>query len=251
LSALEVDFPLIAETHRATYLDDADLLRPPRWRRHAIHVQQRAKGQPTAPLPDGFTANSTQPLAETIARRRSSRTFARQAIAGETLSALLSAALVPYPCDLVASPRPDVAVVISDVAGFDPGAYRYDPDANLLTRTHVGNLRQKVAYLSLEQRLCGDAAASIFFLADLDRGYSEDGEREYRRCQIDAGIRGEFVYLAARALDVGCSGIGAYYDDEMAAFWEAAPRSSVIYELVVGPEPADERAPGSARANGE
>jgi SagB-type dehydrogenase family enzyme len=154
---------------------------------------------------------------------------------------VLSAAVAPYPSDQDSSPSPDVAVIVNDVAGLPPGGYRYDAAGRCLLQSHEGSLRQKVAYLSLEQRLCGDAAASLFLLADLDRGAAEGGERAYRRTFIDAGLRGEFVYLAARALGVGCSGIGAFYDDEVASFWQVGPGSRVIYELVVGPEPVSQQ----------
>jgi len=57
---------------------------------------------------------------------------------------------------------------------------------------------------------------------------------------IEAGLRGEFIYLASRALGLGCSGIGAFTDDQAAEFLGAPQGAAVVYDLVVGGEaPAD------------
>jgi len=244
LSAQEVAYPTITEAHSATCFSGAAALQEVRGRGRGNEPLPSpylpAGDLPSFLLPDPAAARSAQPLSETIALRRSSRRFARRPISVEVLSKVLAAAVVAYPSDQAAAVLPDVAVIVNDVTGLPPGGYRYDAAGRRLVQTQVGALRQKVAYLSLEQRLCSDAAASIFFLADLQRGAALGGERSYRRTYIDAGLRGELIYLAGRALGLGCSGIGAFYDDEAASFWDLEPGSRVIYELVVGPETADQ-----------
>ena len=241
LSAQEATYPLILEAHAATSLTGARALTAARSCQLAEPPSPADRGQPSFPLPDPAAVSSPQRLPETIARRRSSRSFACQPIPAEVLSALLASIVVSYPSDQAALPPLDVAVIVNDVEGLPPGAYCYDAARHRLVQIREGDLRTWAAYLSLEQRLCGNAAASIFLLADLERLAAQDGERAYRRAHIEAGLRGEFVYLAGRALGWGCSGIGAFYDDQVAEFFEVKPGTGVIYELVVGMESPDER----------
>jgi len=196
-------------------------------------METMEQGLPVFPLPQ--PEGSLQPLAESIGRRRSSRRLAGEPVSSGALSTVLAAIVRDYPSDQAALPLLEVALIANDVADLPPGAYRYDGAGHRLRQTREGDLRGWATYLSMEQRLCGDAALSLFLLADLEQGAAQQGERAYRRTYIEAGLRGQFVYLAARALGLGCSGIGAFYDDQAAEFWELEPGSSVIYELVVGP----------------
>ena len=242
LSAREDTYPLILDAHAATCLAEAKVLAAAQARGPAEPVPLAdGEGQRSFPLPDPAAASSPQPLSETIARRRSSRGFARQAISAEALSTLLTATVASYPSDLPVPLPLDIALIVNDVEGMPSGAYRYDAARHRLIQIREGNLRAWAAYLSLEQQLCGDAAVTLFCLADLERLVARGGERAYRRAHIEAGLRGEFVYLASRALGLGCSGISAFYDDQVAEFFEMPPGTGVIYELAVGVEVPDER----------
>ena len=241
LSPREVTYPLILEAHAASGLADVQALAAARRRKPAKAALAGGEAQFAFPLPDPTAAHSVQPLPETIAHRRSSRAFAGQPISTAALSALLAATVVGYRSDQAVLPPLDVAVIVNGVEGMEPGAYRYDAARHRLVQIREGDLRTWAAYLSLEQQLCGNAAASVFLLADLEGLAAQGGERAYRRTHIEAGLRGEFIYLAGRALGLGCSGIGAFYDDQVAEFFEAPPGSGVIYELVVGLESSDER----------
>jgi hypothetical protein len=62
-------------------------------------------------------------------------------------------------------------------------------------------------HLGLDQELPADAAVDIFFLADL-----------YRAVQLEAGIIGGRLYLAAYAQRLGATGL-TFYDDEVTRFF--------------------------------
>ena len=47
-----------------------------------------------------------------------------------------------------------------------------------------------------------------------------------------AGIIGHRLYLASNYLQISCSGIGAYYDDEVCEFLEE--QTMVLYALAIG-----------------
>ena len=67
------------------------------------------------------------------------------------------------------------------------------------------------------------------------------GPRAYRSAHIEAGIIGQGLYLAAQALDLGASGIGAYYDDDVIGFLELDEEgTAVIYDFVIGRPTDDE-----------
>ena len=54
----------------------------------------------------------------------------------------------------------------------------------------------------------------------------------YQEAYQKAGIIGHRLYLASNYLDIGCSGIGAYYDDEVCEFIEE--NSMILYALAIG-----------------
>jgi len=241
LSAEEVVYPLIVETHTATCLTDVEALARARNRPAERVLLMDRERQRSFPLPDPAATSSPQSLSETIARRRSSRGFARQPIPAGKLSTLLAAAVASYLDDQLVPQLPDVDLIINGVEGIPPGLYCYDAAGCRLIQVREGNFRAWAAYLALEQQMCGDAAAVLFFLVPLQRLAARGGERAYRRAHIEAGLRGELVYLAGRALGLGCSGIGAFYDDQVAEFFEMPPDTGVIYELAIGVEVPDER----------
>jgi len=49
---------------------------------------------------------------------------------------------------------------------------------------------------------------------------------------MQAGWLGHRLYLAATYQGIGCSGIGAYYDEETMAFLET--KASILYVLAIG-----------------
>ena len=49
-------------------------------------------------------------------------------------------------------------------------------------------------------------------IGDLDRATATYGDRGYRYVHFGAGAIGQRLYLAAEALGLGATGIGAFYD---------------------------------------
>lgn len=86
-----------------------------------------------------------------------------------------------------------------------------------------GDYKDKAGYLCLEQDL-GKSSAVTFFLTTSSKNY----QSAYQK----AGIIGHRLYLASNYLGYGCSGIGAYYDDEVCEF--VGENSMVLYALAIG-----------------
>ena len=79
-----------------------------------------------------------------------------------------------------------------------------------------------------------DAAADIFFLADLRPILQRFGNRGYRAVQLEAGILGGKLYLAAYAQRLGATGL-TFYDDDVSRFFSPhAEGKSAIFLVAVG-----------------
>jgi hypothetical protein len=112
-------------------------------------------------------------------------------------------------------------VIVNAVDGIAPGAYVYRAGPHALELVRAGALRDRASYLTLEQALGGDAAATLFFLAPLDALRARWGERGYRLANLEAGIAGGRAYLAAYAQGFGASGL-TFYDRLVVEFFRPA-----------------------------
>ena len=114
------------------------------------------------------------------------------------------------------------------------GAYVYHWEEKLLELLKRGEFREKAGYLGLEQQIPADAAADVFFLADLERILERYGNRGYRAVQLEAGIIGGKLYLAAYAQKLGCSGL-TFYDDDVVSFFSPHARGkSAVFLVALG-----------------
>jgi SagB-type dehydrogenase family enzyme len=169
-------------------------------------------------------------LERVLRRRGSVREFALEPIPRSELAAILAEALAPIPADM--PPYAEVYLVVNAVAGVDPGVYRFEsPGSFELLR--AGSFRREAGFLVLEQELGARAAATIFFLADLDRVLSEHGERGYRWAQLEAGIRTGRVYIGAFSRGLAATG-STFYDDEVTRFFGLEPSVQPMLAVAVG-----------------
>ena len=111
----------------------------------------------------------------------------------------------------------DIYYVINRVEGCFLGLYKNG------IQIKTGDYSSKAGYLCLEQDL-GKSSAVTFFLTTKSKNYQEAYQK--------AGIIGHRLYLASNYLGIGCSGIGAYYDDEVCEFVEDT--TMVLYALAIG-----------------
>jgi SagB-type dehydrogenase family enzyme len=120
------------------------------------------------------------------------------------------------------------------VEGLSPGAYFFRREEGSLELLKEGDFREHAAYLGLEQELPGDASVAVFFLADLRRILERFGNRGYRATQLEAGILGGKLYLAAYAQRFGASGL-TFFDDDVTNFFSPhAGGKSAIFLAAVG-----------------
>jgi nitroreductase len=227
LSSEEVDYPALREIHAVSGLRAHDEVVA--WRRAIAPAPREPRG-PVIALAE--PALDSRPLGEAIQRRGSTRRFGPAPLSVRELSAALWTATRPIPAD-VPGGLIDVCVIVNAVDGVEPGAYAYWPEHGL-EQLRAGEFRREAAYLTLEQALGGDAAATIFFLAPLDAILAAWGERGYRLANLEAGIAGGRAYLAAYGLGFGASGLTFYDADVVRFFSPHAEGRDAIFVTALG-----------------
>jgi SagB-type dehydrogenase family enzyme len=215
LSAETVSYPLIEAIHEATKRTYKGAL--------AFDVAEYGTIQLPAPVP------LPRAMSEVARTRRSALDFlgGRQSISQPELAALLDAADVSGWLQLY--------LYVHRVESLDPGVYRFWPRRRQLEPIQLGDQRVAAAGLSLGQDLAGNACVAFSMVADLERATSACGDRGYRYVHFEAGAIGHRLYLAAEALRLGATGIGAFYDDEVHRYLDiAADQGQVVYHFAVG-----------------
>ena len=235
VSKSEVDYPAMREMHLASSLATAEEV--VQWRDSAASLPAPdlvGRLMPLAPLDDGRIPRDT--IEEVVLRRGSSRRFQRESIGLAQFSTILDRSTGGIAADFLTpfgARLNDLYVVVHSVEGVTPGAYFYRDSAGLELLKH-GQFRDQTAHLALDQDLAGNAAAAVFFLADLNVCLDRFGNRGYRAVQLEAGIIGGKMYLAAYSQRLGATGL-TFYDDEVVEFFSPhAAGKSAIFLVALG-----------------
>jgi SagB-type dehydrogenase family enzyme len=234
LSSRAIDEPVLRAAYRDSSLGTRAEVEG--WRLEASIARPAAEETGAAaasmPLPPPRPAAS-RPLGETIFARGSTREFSGDRISAQQLSDSLYHATRGYPGDVPAG-LVDLYVNIHAVDGIAPGAYAYDPGAHRLALVRAGDFRRESAFLCLEQALGGMSSATVFFLADLRRVLGPLGNRGYRAANLEAGLIGGRLYLAAYAEGFGASGL-TFYDRAVVEFFSPhAAGKDAIFVTALG-----------------
>ena len=183
--------------------------------------------------------------------RRSALDFTGGAhsISSAQLSTLLSVATQPLSADFAKTPFIQLYLYIHRVEGVQPGVYRFWPENVELEKIKSGDQRVAAAGLSLGQQLAGNACVAFSMIGDLDGAVRGHGERGYRYVHFEAGAIGQRLYLAAEALGLGATGIGAFYDDEVHRYLNLeSGQGQVVYHFAIGYPVPDTRLAAHAEA---
>jgi SagB-type dehydrogenase family enzyme len=177
------------------------------------------------PLPQPEVPVSAD-LWETILKRRSVRTFARERpLPLGLLAALLWATqgitargMGTY---LRSTPSAgglypiETYVVARAVEGLEAGIYHFRPhkfDVELIKR---GDFAWALAQAALGQEMIAEAQATFVWTAVAARGMWKYRQRAYRYIYMDAGHIAGNLYLAGTALGLGVCAVGAFFDDRV------------------------------------
>ena len=236
LSRHEIDYPLMREMHAASSLVSSEEVA--RWRGGTpLTSFPPPTGGVVKLQPLSDEAMPRDPIEQVILRRGSSRRFARTPITLTQLSTMLDRATRGVPADFLdpaGSQLNHLYLIVNAVEGLEPGAYVFHRGRRVLECLKPGDFRDQAGYLGLQQALPADAAVDIFFLADLRPILQRYGNRGYRAVQLEAGIIGGKLYLAAYAQRLGATGL-TFFDDEVTAFFSPhAEGKSAIFLVALG-----------------
>lgn len=235
-SKQEVDYPAMRKMHEASSLDSREDVIAWRANTSTAHLAEPKGDVKVLSLPEESKVPQDS-IEKVISRRGSTRQFARDPILQPQLALLLDRATRGIPADFLnpfGSQLNDLYLIINNVLGVAPGAYVYHREQRILELLKPGEFRDKAGYLGLEQQLPSDAAVDVFFLADLKSILERYGNRGYRAAQLEAGMIGGKLYLAAYAQGLGATGLTFYDDDVINFFSPHARGKSAIFLVALG-----------------
>lgn len=226
----EIDYPEIRQTHAATLLTGPAEVAGCRGGLDAPAPAVAGELHPLRSAGDHPAAST--PLGRTIKERGSTRRFDRAPISFTGLSAILDRSTRGVPADFLEGPGDSllsIYLVANAVENLAPGAYYFSRREKGLELLRAGMFREEAGHLGFEQALPADAAAVVFFMADLELILQRYGNRGYRAAQLEAGITGGKLYLSAHSLGLGASGL-TFYDDAVTDFFSphAAGKSAMF-----------------------
>ncbi len=238
----EVDYPEIGAMHAASSLADGG--EAAAWRSVSSTQKPSIAVGPLRALPTPDEAQlPDEALDEVVRRRGSTRVFdAQRPITLEQLSALLERSTRGVPADFLdplGVTLLDLYLIVHGVEGLAPGAYHYCREEHSLELLREGQFRQAAGRLGLGQALPAQAAVDVYSLTDLPRVLDRFGNRGYRAAQLEGGITGGRMYLAAYAQRFGATGL-TFFDAEVTEFFSphAAGKSAMFLVALGHPDRA-------------
>ncbi len=250
-SVIETQYPdlkegnLLAYTHQATQIRSANVT-------YSTNTpEQTYQDKYNFPFCDKIPTQS-QPidwspqgegLAQTLHHRRSTRRYTGGPISLDAFITLLDFTYhAEHYTDQGLDGTPDffdlslieTFVAVSAVDGLDAGCYYYAVHAQELRQIRFKQFRPELHYLCLNQDLGRDAAAMVFHTADLKTAAQRYGDRAYRYLHLDAGHLGQRLNLAAIRLNLGVSGIGGFFDNQVNEVLGIPVDEAVLYITTIG-----------------
>jgi SagB-type dehydrogenase family enzyme len=128
----------------------------------------------------------------------------------------------------------DLYLIVHAVSDLPAGTYVFRHEEQALEVLQAGDFRSQAGTLALGQTLAEDASVNVYFLCDLPVILERFGNRGYRAAQLEAGILGGRMYLAAYAQGFGATGL-TFFDDEVIHFFSPhAAEKSVMFLIAMG-----------------
>ena len=152
-------------------------------------------------------------LKDTILKRRSIRAFREQNITKDEFDFIIKDIF-----KFAVENKIDIFYTVHRVEGLQQGLYHHE---KLLSQA---DFSQKSRYLALEQNIGGQSAVTFYF--------TSNDTIAYQKVNILSGFIAHMIYLKSELKEVGCTGIGAYYDEETKDF--LGTKNNILYLLAIG-----------------
>ncbi len=172
---------------------------------------------------------------ETLALRRSVRSFTEQELTLEEISQLLWAAQgITVAWGGRTAPSAGALYPLEVYVATANGLYHYVPQGHKVLVVSQDDLRLKLWEAGLKQDSIRDAPAVFVITAVYERTARKYGGRAERYVKLEAGHACQNILLQAVALDLGAVPIGAFYDDQVQAALSLPPDHEPLYLIPVG-----------------
>jgi SagB-type dehydrogenase family enzyme len=237
LSRSEIDYPAIREIQAASSLVSG--AEASAWSETTTKREVPAAQGLLIDLHPGADAElPADSLQSVILRRGSTRAFDRaRSLSAQELATVLDRVTRGVAADFLTAPGAsliDLYLIVHAVDEVPSGAYYYRRHGQRLELLREGDFRAAAGRLGLFQELPADAAVNVYCLSDLREVLERFGNRGYRAAQLEGGILGGRLYLAAYAQRFGASGL-TFLDDEVTEFFSPHARGkSVMFLAALG-----------------
>lgn len=153
-------------------------------------------------------------LEETLAKRRSVRSFADRKLSMEEISQLFWAAqgITDPRMGFRTAPSAGALYPLETYAVTPEAVYRYLPDKHGLAKVKDGDVRRELCAAGLGQAYIRQAPLDVVIAGVYERTRSKYGLRAERYVWLEAGHAAQNVLLQAVALGLGGVPIGAFRD---------------------------------------
>lgn len=229
VSANEVDYPTITAVHLASL----KVLEPQEGTLHMLSNLGLAI-PPGNKLVEVERWPERMSFAQAVFKRRSHRNFVQTNTPKEAFWALLEL-LCTGGAGSAYRGAVSVGFLAANINGLDPGFYTLDTEKRSVSLVKSGPLTDEMAGICLGQRWLRKCALHFVFLSNLQVLHERWGNRGYRYAMLDAGRLGHRIYMGATVMQLGCCGIGAFFDDEAAKLLGLSHPTEMLYLVAAGP----------------
>ncbi len=194
----------------------------------------------TIDLPEPDRAGSVS-LEETLANRRSVRSYADAPVSPAEISQILWAAQgITHPAGYRTAPSAgalyplEVYLALGKGEGIAPGVYHYEPRGHRLKKISEGDPRAELSRAALGQGAVRDAPMVVVLCAVYERVTGKYGDRGIRYTHMEAGHAGQNILLEAVARGLAAVPIGAFDDRKVASVIGVSGQERPLYLIPVG-----------------
>lgn len=202
----------------------------------------KADPAPVAPeliaLPKPSTRGNVS-IEETLASRRSIRSYADRPLSLQVLSQILWSAQGISESSKKYRTAPsagatfplELYILIDKVDTLQPGIYQYQPLEHSIKLIHRGDFKTPIREKAARQGSISQAPFTLIFCADYDKIRPRYRERSERYVFMEIGHAAQNVHLQCEALNLGTVCIGAF-DDEALPKVLKLPEANVPYYMM-------------------
>lgn len=175
-------------------------------------------------------------LEETLAKRRSIRSFTSAQLSWEEIGQLLWAAqgITAKREGFRTAPSAGALYPLEVYVVMEAGVYHYQPRDHQLQRTLESNVRNELCRAALGQESVTEAPVVFVIAGVVERTAWKYGERGLRYVHIEAGHAAQNLLLQATALGLGAVPVGAFRDEQVEKLLKLPNDQKALYLIPVG-----------------